>query len=80
MVQIRVRPNEKNLSRLKLMLVDEFNSAAGIRTRVSWVRAMHPNQLDYGGCRDEKPGAIMKTFRVELVTTLNVTEKLSALV
>ena len=79
MVQIRVRPNEKNLSRLKQKLVDEFNSAAGIRARVSWVRAMHPNQLN-GGCRDEKPGAIMKTFCVELVTTLNVTEKLSALV
>ena len=25
------------------------DSAAGTRTRVSWVRAKYPNQLDYGG-------------------------------
>ena len=30
------------------------NSAAGTRTRVSWVRAMHPNQLDYGGDRESR--------------------------
>ena len=26
-------------------------SAAGTRTRVSWVRAKYPNQLDYSGSR-----------------------------
>ena len=26
-----------------------FNSAAGIRTRVTWVKTRHPDQLDYCG-------------------------------